>query len=130
VANDDDVGTSTFGRRKSQRKSWEEKHPTPFFFLGQSMLQFYTCFACESHQTNTETSTNTTTSRLRSCRKLEIFSSKFLAFLQNVLGPILLGSLSLAFFYFPPFFFALFLLSFFWGHTQSSNIVNVQVEKL
>lgn len=28
------------------------------------------------------------------------------------------------------FFFALFLLSFFWGHTQSSNIVNVQVEKL
>lgn len=31
---------------------------------------------------------------------------------------------------FSSFFFALFLLSFFWGHTQSSNIVNVQVEKL
>lgn len=101
--------------KEKPRKSWEEKHPTPFFFLGQSMLQFYTCFACESHQTNTETSTNTTTSRLRSCRKLEIFSSKFLAFLQNVLGPILLGSLSLAFFYFPPFFFCPFSSVFFLG---------------
>lgn len=97
------------------------KTPNSFFFLGQSMLQFYTCFACESHQTNTETSTNTTTSRLRSCRKLEIFSSKFLAFLQNVLGPILLGSLSLAFFYFPPFFLPFFFCLFFGGTRKAAT---------
>jgi len=66
-----------------------------------------------------------------SCRKLEIFSSKFLAFLQNVLGPILLGSLSPGFLFSylalclsPLFFFV------FGAHAKQQHRQHRAVEKL
>lgn len=106
VANDDDVGTSTpqkwpesrgrgrgwgRGRRPARLTgSWPKRVPGWAEPFRQSMLQFYTCFACESlWQTNTA---KLSTFDLFVPEVENVLKQIFWAFLQNVLGPILLAS--------------------------------------